>query len=77
LNPKLRGYDNYYGVHGNSARLKQFFDGALRRLLKGLNRRSQRHRYTWQGFTAILERFKVERPRLVGHPKRRKATAMA
>jgi len=43
LNGKLRGYYNYYGVHGNSASLKQFFDGALRILLKWLNRRSQRH----------------------------------
>lgn len=77
LNGKLRGYYHYYGVHGNSASLKQFFDGALRILLKWLNRRSQRHSYNWQGFTAILERFKVERPRIVGQPKRRKAPAMA
>jgi RNA-directed DNA polymerase len=77
LNGKLRGYYNYYGVHGNSASLQQFFDGALRILLKWLNRRSQRHSYNWQGFTAILEHFKVERPRIVGHPKRRKATALA
>ena len=77
LNSKLRGYYHYYGVHGNSASLKQFFDGALRILLKWLNRRSQRHSYNWQGFKAILEHFKVERPRIVGHPKRRKATALA
>jgi len=77
LNGKLRGSYPYYGVHGNSASLQQFFDGALHILLKGLNRRSQRRSYTWQGFTAILEHFKVERPRLVGQPKRRKATAMA
>ena len=77
LNTKLRGYYNYYGVHGNSLSLKQFFDGALRIRLKWLNRRSQRHSYNWRGFTAILEHFKVERPRLVGHPKTRKAPAMA
>ena len=77
LNTKLRGYYNYYGVHGNSLSLKQFFDGALRILLKWLNRRSQRRSYNWQGFKAIVERFKVERPRLVGHPKTRKAPAMA
>jgi len=77
LNSKLRGYYHYYGVHGNSASLKQFFDGALRILLKWLNRRSQRRSYNWQGFTAILEHFKVERPRIVGHPKRRKAPAVA
>jgi RNA-directed DNA polymerase len=77
LNSKLRGYSQYYGVHGNSASLKQFFDGARRILLKWLNRRSQRHSYNWQGFKAILEHFKGERPRIVGHSKRRKATAMA
>jgi group II intron reverse transcriptase/maturase len=76
-NGKLRGYYPYYGGHGNSASLKQFFEGALRILLKWLNRRSQRHTYNWQGFTAILEPCKVERPRSVEHPKRRKATAVA
>ena len=77
LNVKLRGYYNYYGVHGNSASLQQFFAGALRILLKWLNRRSQRPSYNWQGFKAILEHFKVERPRIVGYPKMRKATALA
>jgi group II intron reverse transcriptase/maturase len=77
LNTKLRGYYNYYGVYGNSPSLKQFFEGAMQILLKWLNRRSQRRSYTWQGFAAILERFKVERPRIVGHPKTRQAPAMA
>jgi len=73
LNAKLRGYYNYYGVHGNAASLKQFFNSAMRILLKWLNRRSQRHRYTWQGYKAVLERFKVARPRIVGRPKTRQA----
>jgi RNA-directed DNA polymerase len=60
LQGKLRGYYNYYGVHGNSASLKQFFDGVLCILLKWLNRRSQRHSYNWQCFKTILEHFKVE-----------------
>jgi RNA-directed DNA polymerase len=76
LNRKLRGYYQYYGVHGNSPSLQQFFDGAVRILLKWLNRRSQRQSYTWQGFTALLEHFKVERPRIVGYPKMSKAAAM-
>jgi len=71
LNAKLRGYDNYYGVHGNAASLKEFFNTAIRLLLKWLNRRSQRHSYTWQGYTAVLERFQVARPRIVGRPKTR------
>ena len=73
LNAKLRGYYNYYGVHGNAASLKEFFNKAMRILLKWLNRRSQRHSYTWQGFTAVLEHFKVARPRIVGRPKTRQA----
>jgi RNA-directed DNA polymerase len=74
LNAKLRGYYNYYGVHGNAASLKEFFNKAMRILLKWLNRRSQRHSYTWPGYTAVLERFHVARPRIVGRPKTRQAT---
>jgi len=74
LNAKLRGYSNYYGVHGNAASLKQFCNRAMRILLKWLNRRSQRHSYTWQGYKDVLERFTVARPRIVGRPKTRQAT---
>jgi group II intron reverse transcriptase/maturase len=77
LNGKLRGYYQYYGVHGNSASLQHFFDGVVRRLWKGLNRRSQRPSYTWPGFKTLLTHFKLERPRIVGYPKMRKATALA
>jgi len=69
VNRKLRGYYQYYGVHGNSPSLQQFFDGAQRILLKWLNRRSQRRSYTWLGFTALLEHFRIERPRIVGYQR--------
>jgi len=71
LNAKLRGYYRYYGVHGNSPSLQQFFNQAMRILFKWLNRRSQRRSYTWTGFTELLRHFRVERPRLVGRPKPR------
>jgi hypothetical protein len=74
-NGKLRGYYQYYGVYGNSRRLQPFFDGAVRILLKWLTRRSQRPSYPWQGCRALLEHFKIERPRIVGYPRMRKATA--
>jgi hypothetical protein len=64
-------------VPGNSASLTQVFDGAVGSLLKGLNRRSQGRSYNWQGFKDILAHFKVERPRIIAHPKTRKATTMA
>jgi RNA-directed DNA polymerase len=77
LNAKLRGYYRYYGVHGNSPSLQQFYNRAMRILFKWLNRRSQRRSYTWTGFTALLRHFRVERPRLVGRPNTRKAAAEA
>jgi group II intron reverse transcriptase/maturase len=64
LNRKLRGYYNYYGVIGNSARLNEFYYHAMTILLKWLNRRSQRGSYTWEGYKEMLARFGVERPRI-------------
>ena len=72
LNAKLRGYYNYYGVHGNSASLKQFFEGVTRILFKWFNRRSQKQSYTWAGFRALLRDFQIESPYIVGRPKTRK-----
>jgi RNA-directed DNA polymerase len=69
LNAKLRGYYNYYGVHSNYASLQQFYGCAIRILYKWLNRRSQRRSYNWTGFRELLQRFRVERPRIVGRPK--------
>ena len=73
LNAKRRGYYNYYGVHGNAASLLECFNKARRIVLQWRNWRSQRHSYTWPGYTAVLERFKVARPRIVGRPKTRRA----
>jgi len=73
LNAKLRGHYNYYGVNGNSASLKQFYDAALRILFKWLNRRSQRKSYNWTGFQELLRDLGVEPPRIVGRPKPRMA----
>ena len=70
LNAKLRGYYNYYGVQGNSTSLQQFFTCAMRILFKWLNRRSQRQRYNWAGFKALLKDFSIERPRIVGPRKK-------
>jgi RNA-directed DNA polymerase len=75
LNAKLRGYYNYYGVHGNYAGLKQFYGGAMRILFKWLNRRSHRRSYNWIGFKEMLDHFKVEEPRIVGRPKTRRAAS--
>ncbi len=76
LNAKLRGYYNYYGVVGNYESLETFFRHALRILFKWLNRRSQRRSYTWQGFTALLVSYRLEKPRIVW-PSRKTPAASA
>ena len=76
LNAKLRGYYNYYGVHGNSASLSYFYRAVIHIHLKWLNRRGQRKSYTWAGYKEALKHFKVELPRIVGRPKTKLATAM-
>ncbi|NIO75867.1 MAG: group II intron reverse transcriptase/maturase [Armatimonadetes bacterium] len=77
LNIKLRGYYNYYGVYGNFASLKQFFEGAMRILMKWLNRRSQRYSYNWVGFRMLIEHFRIERPRIVGRPRQCRVSSSA
>jgi hypothetical protein len=59
------------------ASLRQFFQTSFWSLFKWLNRRSQRRSYTWQGYKAVVAHFKMERPRIVGRPKTRKAPVLA
>jgi RNA-directed DNA polymerase len=73
LNAKLRGYYNYYGVHGNYASLQRFFTYAMRILFQWRNRRSQRRSYNWTGCKALRKDFAIERPRIVGRTKKRTA----
>ncbi len=70
LNAKLRGYYNYFGVHGNSLSLNAFYLHAVRTLMKFLNRRSQRKSYNWVGFKQLMEQFGIAKPHIVGRPKR-------
>jgi RNA-directed DNA polymerase len=74
LHATLRGDDHDDGGHGNAASRKAFFNSAIRLLRKWLNRRRPRHRYPWPGYKAVLERFTVARPRIVGRPQTRQAT---
>jgi hypothetical protein len=64
LHSKLRGYYNYYGVHGHASRLAEFYYHVERILDKWLNRRSQKHSYPWQGFKDLLKQFAIARPRI-------------
>ena len=74
LNSKLRGYYNYSGVRGNFASLDEFFYHVERLLYKWLNRRSQKHSYTWQGFKDLLKQFAMARPRITEPARSRPVT---
>ena len=67
---KLRGYYNYYGVRGNAASLWTYHKAALKILHKWLNRRSQSRSYGWGGFYALVEHFRVPRPRITEYRDR-------
>lgn len=70
LNAKLRGYYNYFGVHGNLPSLAEFYYHLIRYLKRYLNRRSQRKSYNWVGFKQLLTHFGVLKPYIVHRPKR-------
>ena len=70
LNAKLRGYFNYFGVHGNFPSLSLFHYHAIKYLWKYLNQRSQRKSYNWEGFNQLLAEFGIVKPHIVNRPRR-------
>jgi group II intron reverse transcriptase/maturase len=65
LKAKLQGTWNYYGLIGNSRRMRLAYDAVCRALFKWLNRRSQRCSLDWAAFNRLLKRFQIPRPRVV------------
>jgi len=74
LNAKLRGYFNYFGVHGNLPSLEEFLYHVTGYLKKYLNQRSQRKSYNWDGFNQLLAQFGVVKPHIVYRPRRERRT---
>jgi len=70
LNAKLRGYFNYFGVHGNLPSLALFHYHAIKFVWRYLNQCSQRKSYNWDGFRQLLSEFGVVKPYLVNRPRR-------
>ena len=64
LNPKLRGYYQYYGVVGNWKSLERFHEEVVRTLFRRLNRRSQKRSFNWTGFAAVMSHYGMEKPRI-------------
>lgn len=57
LGQKLRGHFAYYGITGNSCRLKAFRDGVVRIWRKWLARRRRRGLLSWDVLTRLLQRY--------------------
>lgn len=64
LNVKLRGYYQYYGVTDNIISLRNFQHCIYCKLLKWLNRRSQRKSYTAEEFAQVLKKYPLLKPRI-------------
>jgi hypothetical protein len=72
LNAKLRGHYNYYGVRGNYLSLRVFFKEATWLAFKWLNRRGgKRSSFTGRKFDDLLDRMKIEWPRITEVSRRR------
>jgi hypothetical protein len=61
-------------VRGNFSSLDEFFYHVERLLYKWLNRRSQKHRYTWQGCKDVLKQCAIARPRMTEPARSRPVT---
>jgi hypothetical protein len=64
LAAKLRGPYRYYGVSGNSRRIRKFGYVTIRAAQKWLNRRSQRKSFPWKTVNAYLTHYPLPRPRI-------------
>lgn len=65
VNRKLAGHYGYYHVSDNWTGVQQFRWRTLKTLYWGLNRRSQRHSFTWREFLAYVDRHPLAVPRRV------------
>ena len=73
---KLQGHYAYYGITGNYAALRCFWQGVQRRWKKWLSRRSQRAYLDWPRFRRLLERYPLPLPVVVHSVYRPRSKAM-
>ncbi|MCB2149475.1 MAG: group II intron reverse transcriptase/maturase [Deltaproteobacteria bacterium] len=59
---RVRGHLNYYAITDNSDKCRSYVHYARRILFKWINRKSQRPRYTWQGFQQALHQCRWPNP---------------
>jgi RNA-directed DNA polymerase len=67
LSQKLRGHYAYYGITGNTPRIRQFCEEARAVWRKWLSRRSRHARVPWERFVKLLQRYPLPDARAI-HP---------
>ena len=65
LKAKLTGHYQYYGISGNMRSLSRYYWLAVQLAMKWLNRRSQKHSFSWEGFWVYLKHYPCRQPRIV------------
>jgi len=66
LRSVVQGHFNYHAVPGNLASLRSFRKQVIRRWMRALRRRGQKHRLTWPRLVALADRW-LPRPAIL-HP---------
>ena len=64
LKMKLLGHYHYYGISGNMAEIKAYYNQAVRLAYKWVNRRSQKRSYNWAQFHRVLKYNPLPRPKI-------------
>jgi len=64
VSAKLRGHFEYYGISGNYATIKDFYQLALRLVFKWINRRSQKKSMNWKQFINYLKYYPLPLPKI-------------
>ena len=64
LNRKLVGHYRYYGINGNSKAMNKFRYFCIKRLLRTLQRRGQKHKMNWEKFQQIVKFNPIANPRI-------------
>ncbi len=65
LASKLRGHYNYYGVSSNSKAISNYYHQTKKLTFKWLNRRSQKHSFSWIEFNNYTKLYPLPKPALV------------
>ena len=61
---RIVGHYNYFGVNGNMASLRRYYNRVKLQWRKWLNQRSQRGRMTWQRYLGLLKSYPLPGPRI-------------